>query len=82
MCIVPQSHFDEFCRPPAPGLGNYCRSQLVLLYQDLPWRGALGADLGPGLQFCEHVNCLWILQLSGFPPDLLKVFTRPWARCD
>ena len=59
----------------------YCRSQLGLL----PWTGALGhlgADVGPGLQFCEHVNCLWILQLSGFPPNLLKVFTWPWAWCD
>ena len=87
MCIVPQAHLDEtFCRPPPPGLGScppllYCRSQLGLL----PWTGALGhlgADVGPGLQFCEHVNCLWILQLSGFPPNLLKVFTWPWAWCD
>ena len=75
-----------FWRPPPPGLGScppllYCRSQLGLL----PWTGALGhlgADVGPGLQFCEHVNCLWILQLSGFPPNLLKVFTWPWAWCD
>ena len=66
-CIVPQSYFNEtFCRPPAPGLGNcppllYCRSQLVLLYPDPPRRGALGhlgADLGPGLQFCVHGELL------------------------
>ena len=63
-CIVPQD--ETFCRPPAPGLGKcplllYCRSQLVLLYQDLPRRGALGhleADLGPGVQFCEHNELL------------------------
>ena len=64
--IVPQAYLDETCcRPPPPGLGNcplllYCGSQIVLLYQEFPWTGALGhlgADLGPGLQFCEHVNC-------------------------
>ena len=92
MCIVLQVCLDEtFCRPPPPGLGNcppllYCRSQIVLLYQDFPWTGALGhlgADLGPGLQYCEHVNCFsstfWFLSR----PLELKVFmTRPLARCD
>ena len=67
MCIVPQSYLNEtFWRPPAPGRETappllYSRSQLVLLYQDLPGRGALGrlkADLGPGVQFCVHNELL------------------------
>ena len=49
----------KFCRYPAQGLGNcspliYRGSKLILLYQDLPWRGALGhlvANPGPGLRF-------------------------------
>ena len=56
-CIVPQD--ETFCGPPAPGLGKcplllYCRSQLVLLYQDLPRRGALG-HLKADLQVCSFV---------------------------
>ena len=90
--IVPQAYLDEtYCRPPPPGLGNcppllYCRSQIVLLYQDFPWTGALGhlgADLGPGLQYCEHVNCFSATFCFLSRPLRLKVFmTRPLARCD
>ena len=57
----------KICRPPAPGLGNYCRSQLVL-YSTKIFLGGVPWDISEQtlVQVCSFVytmNC-WCFDIS------------------